>query len=101
MTVHHAQRHWPKYVREMLLPGGHPFALYAHADGNKRGLVPFEQNQIGPPGIVPAGRIENLVQFGGMDEAFSGEVGAGEKPGLLGVVPVGGFGKAVEHCVEL
>ena len=93
------QRHGPKNVREILLPARHPLALHAHAGGGQGGLVPFQQNQIGPPGIVPMGRFKNLVDFGSVNEALGREVGAGKKAGLLGVVPVGGFGEAVEHCV--
>ncbi len=79
----------------MLLPAFHPFARYAHVGGGQGGFVPFQQNQIGPPGIVPAGRFENLGRRGGMEKSFGREVGAGKKAGLLGMVPVGGLGDAV------
>ena len=93
-TTHRRQRHRPKYVGKILLPARHPFALHAHMGGGQGGLVPFQQNQIGPPGIVPAGRFENLMLLGGMNETLGSEVGAGKKAGLLGVLPVGRLGEA-------
>lgn len=67
-TVHHErphaphsrQQHRPENVRERLLPAFDPLPLHAHP-GRGRGqgfFVPFQQHQIGPPGIVPAGREE-------------------------------------------
>ena len=95
--THRRQRHRPKYVLEILLPVGHPLALHAHASGNQGRFVPLQQNQSGPPGIVPAGRFENLVLLRGMDESFGREVGAGEKASLLSMLPVGGLGDSVER----
>ena len=94
-TTHRRQRHRPEYVRKVLLPIFHPLPRHAHASGRERGLVPFQQNQIGPPGIVPAGRFENLVRLGGVNKALGREVGADKKAGLLGVGPIGGLGEAV------
>ena len=100
MATHRAQRYRPKNVGKILLPAGHPFALHAYTGSGQDGLVPFQQHQIGPPGIVPAGRFENLVQLGGMNEALDRKVDTGEEAGLLGVMPVGRLGEAVEHVIE-
>ncbi len=94
--AHGRQGHRPENVREMLLPAVHPFAFHAHVGGGQGGLVPFQQKQIGPPGIVPAGRFQNLVCLGGVNEALGREVGASKKAGLLGVLPVGRFGNTVK-----
>ena len=100
-AAHGSQGDRHENVRKMLLPALDPLPFHAYADGDQGCFIPFQQNQIGPAGIVPAGRFENLVRLGGMDETFSGEVGAGKKAGLPGLLPVGGLGDAVEHKVEL
>ena len=79
--AHGRQGHGPENVCKMLLPAGYPLPLHAHASSDERRLVPFQQKQIGPPGIVPAGRFEHLVGFGGVNKSLGREVGAGEETG--------------------
>ena len=98
-AAHGRQGYRPKNVGKMLLSIFYPLPRYPHPGGSEGGFIPLQQNQIDPPGIVPAGRFENLVRLGGMDEALGSEVGAGKKAGLPGVLPVVGFSNAVKHFV--